>query len=67
LFDDLAVIYTIIAVLGIDGRRKYSSNRVFKPPQKPKLKDSHTYLQFEGYLKVNELWFKVSIYKTVVF
>jgi len=62
LFDDLAVIYTIIAVLGIDGRRKYSSNRVFKPPQKPKLKNSHTYREFWGSLESNDMWFKSSVF-----
>jgi hypothetical protein len=30
------------------------------PPKSQKLKDSHTYLQFWGWLEINDMWFKVS-------
>jgi hypothetical protein len=53
--------FSIFGISKVNDIRKISSKCEFKPPQKPKMKISHTYGEFCGCRKSNDMWFKVSI------
>jgi hypothetical protein len=55
--------YNIGRICKVNDIRKISSKCEFKLPQKPKMKISHTYLQFRGLQKINDMWFNLSIKK----